>query len=288
MIGDAAEPPAESTPIDPLAAVSNLCLDNPSAAKARLRQLLRQVEKEFEAVLIENLALRKELERCGGLNPPAHPTTTTSKLRASNILPMIRNRVVLRTANPLDDLIFSSTNEHKDVIWDVQGGGIDEKYFASASADKTAIIWSRKTSRALVQYHGHRGSVNSCRFASFDRDLMLTASGDHEIHIWKYASEETKDDDDEETNENLSQTIRCPMLALKGDDVISCADWLQRDQLVSASWDRSATLWQIEMGTPLRTLYGHDAELTYVSCHPTKSLVITSSRRFLFISSRPS
>jgi len=102
--------------------VTNICLsslENPSASKVRLRQLLRQVEKEFEAVLIENVALRKELERYGGSNTNTHGTTT-SKLRASNIFPMIRNRVVLRTGNQTDDLIFSSANQHRDVIWDVQ------------------------------------------------------------------------------------------------------------------------------------------------------------------------
>ena len=99
-----------------------LNLENPSAAKVRLRQLLRQVEKEFEAVLIENVALRKELEPYGGSSSNQNNThgTSTSKLRASNIFPMIRNRVVLRTANQSDDLIFSSASHHRDVIWDVQ------------------------------------------------------------------------------------------------------------------------------------------------------------------------
>lgn len=111
---------------DPVIGVTNICLsslENPSASKVRLRQLLRQVEKEFEAVLLENVALRKELERYGGLNNNNNTHgTTTSKLRASNIFPMIRNRVVLRTGNQTDDLIFSSNNQHRDVIWDVQVG----------------------------------------------------------------------------------------------------------------------------------------------------------------------
>ncbi|CAF1463999.1 unnamed protein product [Adineta steineri] len=103
--------------IDPLLGVTNMCLsslENPSASKARLHQLLSQVEKEFEAVLLENVALRKELERYGGLNNNnnnAH-VTTTSKLRIANIFLMIRNRVVLRTGNQSDDLSFSSTNQH--------------------------------------------------------------------------------------------------------------------------------------------------------------------------------
>ena len=108
----------DTSHVDPLTALS---LENPSAAKVRLRQLLRQVEKEFESVLIENVALRKELERYGGSNNNNNTHgTSTSKLRASNIFPMIRNRVVLRTATQSDDLIFSSANQHRDVIWDVQ------------------------------------------------------------------------------------------------------------------------------------------------------------------------
>ena len=121
---------------------------------------------------------------------------------------------------------------------------MDERYFGSASADKTSIIWSRKSGRALIQYQGHRGSVNSCRFGPFDHDLVLTASGDHEVHIWKWSPDEHKDDE-EEDNEMTTQIVRSPLLVLRADDVISCADWLQRDQIVSASWDRSATLWQV-------------------------------------------
>ncbi len=121
---------------------------------------------------------------------------------------------------------------------------MDDRYFGSASADKTSIIWSRKTGRPLIQYQGHRGSVNSCRLGDFDHDLVLTASGDHEVHIWKWSLDENKDDEDEENDIN-TQIIRSPLLVLRGDDVLSCADWLQRDQIVSASWDRSATLWQV-------------------------------------------
>jgi hypothetical protein len=125
MINDSPDPlnsSLETSNIEPAVGVTNICLsslENPSASKVRLRQLLRQVEKEFEAVLLENVALRKELERYGGSNNNTHGTTT-SKLRASNIFPMIRNRVVLRTGNQSDDLIFSSANQHHDVIWDVQ------------------------------------------------------------------------------------------------------------------------------------------------------------------------
>ena len=86
--------------------------------------------------------------------------------------------------------------------------------------------------------------MNSCRFRSFDHELVLTASGDHEIHIWKWSAEENKEDEEDE-NDQSTQVIRNPILMFRGEDVVSCADWLQRDQIVSASWDRSATLWHV-------------------------------------------
>lgn len=251
-------------------------LDNPSACKARLRQLLRQVEKEFESLLVENIALRKELDRYATFNQQTGAQPTSSKLRASNILPMIRNRVVLRTNNPSDELLFSSSDQHKDVIWDVQvslfSDSIDstndsfvqvdtqhQRYFVSASADRTAIIWSRKNGRALLQYQGHRGSVNSCRFTPSDDQLVLSSSGDHEIHLWRPCLDENKDDDDDD-HDSPTQILRSPMLAFKADHVISCSDWLQRDHIVSASWDRSATLWQV--GNIIESRYS----LTFYRC----------------------
>ncbi|CAF1289533.1 unnamed protein product [Rotaria sordida] len=266
------------TDLDQSSNISNICLsslENPSVSKIRHRQLLSQIEKEFDALLLENITLRKELKQSSSINNNVYETTI-NKLRAVNIFPMIRNRIILRRRNQSSDLLFSSNNHHRDVIWDVQVGGFDNQYFVSASADKTSIIWSRKTLRPLIQYQGHCGSVNSCRFQCFDHDLVLTASGDHELHIWKLSLYDNKDEQQQE-NEMTPLILRNPILALRGDDVLSCADWLQRDQIVSASWNRSATIWQVETGSSLRTLYGHNAELTHVSCHQTKPFVITSS-----------
>ena len=59
--------------------------------------------------------------------------------------------------------------------------------------------------------------------------------------------------------------------------MIGC-QWLDDELAVTASWDRSANLYNVETGgTLLQTLAGHDDELTYVACHPTMRLVATSS-----------
>ncbi len=59
--------------------------------------------------------------------------------------------------------------------------------------------------------------------------------------------------------------------------MIGC-QWLDDELAVTASWDRSANLYNVETGgTLLQTLAGHDHELTHVACHPTMRLVATSS-----------
>ena len=66
--------------------------------------------------------------------------------------------------------------------------------------------------------------------------------------------------------------------------VVVSADWLAGgDQAVTASWDRTAALWDISSSTMLQTLPGHDMELTGAACHPGSSrLVVTSSKDSTF------
>ena len=56
----------------------------------------------------------------------------------------------------------------------------------TASADHTAIVWGMHSGRALLQYTGHTGSVNSLRFHP-SKELVLTSSGDGSVHIWQCA-----------------------------------------------------------------------------------------------------
>lgn len=180
---------------------------------------------------------------------------------------------------------------------------------ATASADHLACIWSIDTGRCLLKYEGHSGSVNSIRFHP-SKDLLLTASGDTTAHIWLgavnwenaaastsrgrgHSSEEELEDDLEEPHaieeRERIETLRTPLqeFANGHSSVVVAADWISSSsdsptQIITASWDRSAILWDIETRSSIQTLTGHDNELTHCSAHQSNRLVVTSSRDSTF------
>lgn len=191
---------------------------------------------------------------------------------------------------------------HTDGVWEVNSSPT-QPLIATASADHTACIFSTDSGKCLLRYEGHSGSVNSIKFHP-SKDLMLTSSGDNSAHVWQGAvnfetvssrrgasSEEELEDDDDfhpEERERID-TLRTPLIEFNGhSSVVVAADWIftasdqSVSQIITASWDRTAILWDIETKAPIQTLTGHDNELTHCSSHVSNRLVVTSSRDSTF------
>lgn len=94
------------------------------------------------------------------------------------------------------------------------------------------------------------------------------------------SSEEELDDEDDPIEERERvDVLRTPLCEFSGPNshtsVVVAADWLPGgDQIVTASWDRTAILWDVETKEPLQTL-NHDCELTHTSSHQSQRLVVT-------------
>ncbi|XP_043546605.1 WD repeat-containing protein 37 isoform X2 [Chiloscyllium plagiosum] len=194
---------------------------------------------------------------------------------------------------------------HRDGIWDVSVTRLQPVVLGTASADHSAMLWSIETGKCLLKYTGHAGSVNSIKFHPSEQ-VALTASGDQTAHIWRYivqlptpqpvidsnqmSGEEEVDfsDKDEVDGEvecpSESPTVRAPSTTLKSHQgVVIAADWLVGGkQVVTASWDRTANLYDVETSELVHSLTGHDQELTHCCTHPTQRLVVTSSRDTTF------
>ena len=136
---------------------------------------------------------------------------------------------------------------------------------------------------------------------------MVSASGDQSAHIWRCSltnasradaeqqpqltgsSEDELDNDDNggqasTTAETDSGTIRTALLRLTGHTgVVIAADWLcTGNQVITASWDRTANIYDAERGEIVHMLYGHDQELTFCHAHPTQRLIVTCSKDSTF------
>jgi WD repeat-containing protein 37 len=131
--------------------------------------------------------------------------------------------------------------------------------------------------------------------------MMLSSSGDNTAHIWQgavnyesssrrgHSSEEELEDDLDDLHDEKERidTLRTPLQEFSGhSSVVVSADWISSGssdtptQIITASWDRTAILWDIETKNIIQTLTGHDNELTH--CAASNRLVVTSSRDSTF------
>lgn len=228
------------------------------------------------------------------------------KVKASHKLKAQTSKIVSSFKNPT--MTCSMQREyrgHRDGVWEVSIGRSGQPIIATASADHTARVWAMDSCRCLLQYTGHSGSVNSVRFHP-TRDLALTASGDYSAHMWQAAVNwdlpkrpSLEDlpgtggdrgigggggDNCPLPEEEAAPTLRTPVKELVGHTgAVMAADWLfGAEQIVTASWDRTANLYDAESGEIIHTLCGHDQELTHVSTHHAQRLCVTSSRDSTF------
>ncbi|EDL32279.1 WD repeat domain 37 [Mus musculus] len=252
----------------------------PSSVRSTLLELFGQIEREFENLYIENL------ESSHSTSQLSQKLKTTYKASTSKIVSSFKTT----TSRAICQLVKEYIG-HRDGIWDVSVTRTQPIVLGTASADHTALLWSIETGKCLVKYAGHVGS----------------ASGDQTAHIWRYVVQlptpqpvadtsqqisgedeiECSDKDEPDIDGDVSSdcpTVRVPLTSLKSHQgVVIAADWLVGGkQVVTASWDRTANLYDVETSELVHSLTGHDQELTHCCTHPTQRLVVTSSRDTTF------
>lgn len=298
----------------------------PVAYRCRLYELFSQIEKEFEVLYSENItlkekieALNEQLERESAAEKPDFSDITdqpsgktkgkresitasqlSQKIKSTYKLKASTSRIVSTFKAPtLTCRLAREYAGHRDGVWEVSCSKQGPPMIATASADHTARIWDIQSGGCILQYWGHKGSVNSVRFHP-TQDLALSASGDQSAHVWPasgYSPEALKCHSSEEevelSEEDHYDDIEAPRSAcilknakieLQGHTgVVIAADWLAGgDQVVTASWDRTANVYDVQTGELVTQLVGHDQELTNTCTHPTQRLVVTSSKDTTF------
>ena len=294
----------------------------PHGYKTHLTQLFREIETEFENLYLENVRLKdqiNEMEKAcidnnkmeaddaDGFDMNVIKSFTKKNFpKTRHKLKAQTNKIVssFKTSGVVSWCLTSEYRGHKDGVWDVSvtraeaSGGLGS-ILGTASADRTARLWSVDSGKCLMRYSGHQGSVNSLEFHP-NQELVITASGDMSAHVWsaahasiprQHSDTESGDSSDDgvtagagagaDTGAGLQSQ---PLVVLGGHQgVVVSADWLAGgDQCVTASWDRTAAVWDVSSQTMIQTLTGHDMELTGAACHPTSRLVVSSSKDSTF------
>ncbi|KAJ8035975.1 WD repeat-containing protein 37 [Holothuria leucospilota] len=301
----------------------------PDAMRSKLWKLFSQIEGEFEGIYAENLNLQEKVETLterleslqSGKTPTSDATTPSIDPSESSTKPSVKSKA----SNQFTQLIMKpkqkgGTNKkvisfkgtggsgcqivrqfrgHRDGVWEVSVSKGEVPYLGTASADRTARLWCLDTGVCLLQYQGHKGSVNSIRFHAKE-PLVLTGSGDHTAHIWKStvtlnpvqqnesmqkscpsSGDDLDGSDKDELDGDNENTIclKSAQCQLEGHtSVIISADWMAGgEQLITASWDRTANLYDVETTAIVHTLTGHDQELTHCCTHPSQKMAVTSS-----------
>ncbi|XP_048418078.1 WD repeat-containing protein 37 isoform X2 [Stegostoma tigrinum] len=259
----------------------------PTSIRQTLLELFGQIEREFENLYIENLELRREIETLndrltaegqtvdggdlskGQLKAKASHSTSQLSQKLKTTYKASTSKIVSSFKTTTSRAVCQLVKEyigHRDGIWDVSVTRLQPVVLGTASAasgDQTAHIW-----RYIVQLPTPQPVIDSNQM-----------SGEEEVDF------SDKDEADGEVEcPSESPTVRAPTTTLKSHQgVVIAADWLVGGkQVVTASWDRTANLYDVETSELVHSLTGHDQELTHCCTHPTQRLVVTSSRDTTF------
>uniref|UniRef100_A0A665VL02 WD repeat-containing protein 37 n=1 Tax=Echeneis naucrates TaxID=173247 RepID=A0A665VL02_ECHNA len=291
----------------------------PLSLRNNLLDLFGQIEREFENLYIENIELRREIDSLnermtgdGQTIEGGDPTKGALKTKASHSTSQLSQKLKTTYKASTSKIVssFKATTGsralcqllkeymgHRDGIWDLSVTRTQPLVLGTASAGRLNNF------EKLVQFKGAAFSIYMIK--SHYLTCVCTASGDQTAHIWRYmvqlpAPQPTPDvsapcDDDQDSSDREEgevdgegpfevPTVRVATATLKSHQgVVIAADWLVGGrQVVTASWDRAANLYEVETSELVHTLTGHDQELTHCCTHPTQRLVVTSSRDTTF------
>ncbi|KAJ1917263.1 cross-pathway control WD-repeat protein cpc2 [Mycoemilia scoparia] len=113
---------------------------------------------------------------------------------------------------------------------------------------------------------GHSDWVTAIATTSENPDMILTGSRDKTIIVWKITRDET--------------SYGVPKRSLTGHNhfIQDIAISLDGQHALSASWDKTLRLWNLESGVTTRQFIGHEKDVLSVSFSPENRQIISASR----------
>ncbi|KAL1307668.1 hypothetical protein AAHE18_07G038700 [Arachis hypogaea] len=155
---------------------------------------------------------------------------------------------------------------HDDEVWFVQFSH-NGKYLASASNDRSAIIWEVGMNGELSVKHklsGHQKSVSSVSWSPNDQEL-LTCGVEETIRRWDVSTGEPELVGKYKGHRRSRFVIR------------SCFGGLKQSFIASGSEDSQVYIWHRSSGELLEALPGHSGAVNCVSWNPANPHMLASA-----------
>ncbi|GAB1542095.1 hypothetical protein NUACC21_47690 [Scytonema sp. NUACC21] len=216
----------------------------------------------------------------------------------------------VRIWNSKGQLLKTLPQEHSDRVYGVSFSP-DGKTLASFSADSTIILWNIQQGKKIRTLTGHKFEVFSTSF-TVDGKILISGSNDNTIKFWR-----VEDGKELKTLAGHSSAVRTVNISpdgkllasagidstiklwrIQGDDVITLAGHSQKLYTVSISGDSKTVatagsdftfvdkekfykikLWRKLDGKELRTLLGHQIDITATSFSPDSQLLASGDTR---------
>ena len=180
----------------------------------------------------------------------------------------------------------------------------DGTFILTGSGDQNVKLWEVQSGKELITFTGHTGSVSSVAFSPRGK-YVLTGSADHSLKLWNAASGDTirtfqgHEDDvyavafspdgkqilsgsfdqsarlwDVKTGETLQRfeghegPIGAVAFAPACNSNSGTCEVDHSQQVLTASWDQSAILWDIGTGKEILSFKGHEASVSSIAFSP--------------------
>ena len=158
--------------------------------------------------------------------------------------------------------------------------------FITASHDQTALIWewNEESNSVICQNvcRGHAASVDGIAI-NHACTQFCTVSWDSLIKIWSTDPLENKSEEESTSVSKKKKTTgskvptKVPLMTLSGHkEGVSSCEWSSLNEIMTASWDHTIKLWDVEHATNKSTINGNKVFLD-ISYSPLNGCIVASS-----------